>query len=279
MTEAKTPDNIKVLLADVDGTLVTEQKVLTERAVAAVKALRAKGIKFAVTSGRPPKGMNMLIAPLELDTPIAGFNGGAMVQPDGKVIEEKTLPPDVARAAIELIRKHKMDAWLYTAQDWFVRDRKAPHCDREAWTVKFEPIVVGEFKDEDLDKAVKIVGVSDDRDLVAKCEKDAQEAFGDKVSAARSQPYYLDVTHPQANKGAVVETLSKILGVGTDQIATIGDMPNDVNMFKKSGFSIAMGNSSEEVKKQASATTDSYNDEGFAKAVEKFLLGSKNNAV
>ena len=274
MSDTKAPHDIKVLLADVDGTLVTEQKVLTERTVKAVQALREKNIVFAVTSGRPPKGMHMLIEPLGLDTPIAGFNGGAMVKADGTVIEEKTLPPDVARAAIDLILKHKMDAWLYTAKDWFVHDRKAPHCDREAWTVKFEPVVVEEFAAADLDKAVKIVGVSDDHDLVAKCEKDAQEAFGSKVSAARSQPYYLDVTHPQANKGDVVETLSKTLGIPKDAFATIGDMPNDVNMFKKSGFSIAMGNASDEVKHQASATTASYNDEGFAKAVEDFLLGS-----
>ncbi|MDX7951879.1 HAD family hydrolase [Lichenihabitans sp. Uapishka_5] len=272
MSDAKTPQSIKVLLADVDGTLVTEQKVLTERTVAAIKALRQNGVTFAVTSGRPPKGMDMLIAPLGLDTPIAGFNGGAMVKPDGSVIEEKTLPPDVARAAIALILKHKMDAWLYTAKDWFVHDRKAPHCDREAWTVKFEPVVVTEFSEPDLDKAVKIVGVSDDRELVAQCEADAQQAFGSTVSAARSQPYYLDITHPQANKGDVVETLSKLLGVPKDQFATIGDMPNDVNMFKKSGFSIAMGNASDAVKAQASATTESYNDEGFAKAVERFIL-------
>ena len=121
---------------------------------------------------------------------------------------------------------------------------------------------------------MKIVGVSDDRPLVERCEKDVQDAFGDTVSAARSQPYYLDVTHPQANKGVVVETLSKMLAIPADEIATIGDMPNDVLMFRKSGFSIAMGNASDEVKQQASAVTDSYNDEGFAKAIENFLLGA-----
>ncbi len=209
MTE---PEKISLFLADVDGTLVTEQKVLTERTVKAVKALREKGIRFAVTSGRPPRGMAMLIEPLAIDTPIAGFNGGAFVKPDGSVIEEKTLPGDVARKAIELIGQHGMDAWLYTAKDWFVHRRKAPHVDREAWTVKFEPKVVEPFADEDLDKAVKIVGVSDDHDLVAKCEADAQSAFSDRVSAARSQPYYLDITHPHANKGDVVEVLSKTLG-------------------------------------------------------------------
>ena len=263
---------LKLLLADVDGTLVTEQKLLTDRAIAAVRALHDKGIRFAITSGRPPRGMAMLIGPLGIDTPIAGFNGGATVKADGTVIDEKTLPGDVARKAIALIGEHKMDAWLYTAKDWFVRQRKAPHVDREAWTVKFDPTVVDEFADKDLDAAVKIVGVSDDHDLVARCEADAQKAFGDKVSAARSQPYYLDITHPHANKGDVVSALSKSTGIAPDEMATIGDMPNDVLMFKKSGFSIAMGNSSDEVKRQASATTDSYNDEGFAKAVEHYIL-------
>ncbi len=265
---------ISLLLADVDGTLVTEQKLLTERAKAAVRALRDKGIRFAITSGRPPRGMAMLIEPLAIDTAIAGFNGGALVRPDLSVIEEKTVSPAAARRAIELIGQHGMDAWLYTAKEWFVTNRKAPHVDREAWTVKFEPQVVAALSDQDLDRAVKIVGISDDRPLVERCEKDAQEALGDTVSAARSQPYYLDVTHPQANKGFVVETLSKMLSIPSDEIATIGDMPNDVLMFRKSGFSIAMGNASDEVKRQASAVTDSYNDEGFAKAVENLLLGA-----
>ena len=270
---------IKLLLADVDGTLVTEQKILTERAIKAVESLKARGIKFAVTSGRPPRGMAMLIDPLHIDTAIAGFNGGALVHPDLSVMEEKTLAPDVARKTIEIIRQHGMDAWLYTAKDWFVHERKAAHVDREAWTVKFEPVVVADFADEDLGRAVKIVGVSDDRALVERAEKDVSEALGTTASAARSQPYYLDVTHPDANKGFVVDTLSRLMSIRAEEIATIGDMPNDVLMFKKSGYSIAMGNAGDDVKRQASAVTDSYNDEGFAKAIETLILapaGSKS---
>ena len=139
---------ISLVLADVDGTLVTEEKILTGRARSAVAALRSAGIRFAITSGRPPRGMAMLFDPLELDTPIAGF------------------------------------------------------------------------------------------------------------------------------KGAVVDYLSRHIGVPAEEIATIGDQPNDVVMFKRSGFGIAMGNASDEVKGQAGAVTDSYNDEGFAKAMEKFVLGS-----
>jgi hydroxymethylpyrimidine pyrophosphatase-like HAD family hydrolase len=164
-----------------------------------------------------------------------------------------------------------MDAWVYSGNEWLVRNREAPHVAREQWTVKFPPTVVDDFGVA-LQRAVKIVGVSDEHDRVARCEKEVQAALGAAASAARSQPYYLDVTHPMANKGAVVEALSKFLSIPLAEIATIGDMPNDVLMFRKSGFSIAMGNAGPHVKKEAQTVTDSYNDEGFAKAIERFIL-------
>jgi Cof subfamily protein (haloacid dehalogenase superfamily) len=263
---------ISLVLADVDGTLVTEDKVLTQRAQAAVRRLGGAGIRFAITSGRPPKGMAMLFDELQLATPIAGFNGGLFVKPDLSIIEQKTLPADVAGKAIELIRGHGLDAWVYRGNDWLITKPNAPHVDREAWTVRFSPKVVPNFTGLLTDVA-KIVGISDDLAKVQQCEADAQKAFGQRATATRSQPYYLDVTHKDANKGAVVDYLSQHLGIPAEQIATFGDQPNDVLMFKRSGFSIAMGNASDQVKSQASATTDSYNDEGFAKAVERFILG------
>ena len=268
---ARATSKISLLLADVDGTLVTAEKVLTDRAVAAVNALHTAGIGFAITSGRPPRGMAMLIDPLALRTPIAGFNGGIFVKPDMTIMAEHVLAADVAARTLEIILHHGMDVWVYSGKDWLVRDPKAPHVAREQWTVKFAPTVVKDFKDV-LASAVKIVGVSDDHDLVARCEKDAQDALGTHASAARSQPYYLDVTHPDANKGTVVTTLSKLLSIPTGEIATIGDMPNDVLMFRNSGLSIAMGNASREVQAQADLVTDSYEDEGFAKAIERFVL-------
>ena len=269
--QAHGASRISLVLADVDGTLVTADKVLTPRAAAAVQALHSAGIAFAITSGRPPRGMAMLIDPLALETPVAGFNGGIFVKPDMTIMEEHVLPADVAARALEVMLHHGMDVWLYSGQDWLVRDGKAPHVAREQWTVKFAPTVVADFKDV-LGRAVKIVGVSDDLELVARCEKDAQAALGAGASAARSQPYYLDVTHPDANKGTVVTTLSNLLSVPAAEIATIGDMPNDVLMFRKSGLSIAMGNASPDVQAQADLVTASYDDEGFAKAIEGFIL-------
>ena len=266
---------IRLLLADVDGTLVTKEKVLTPRAVAAVQALRAGGIRFAITSGRPPRGMAMLVRPLALDTMIAGFNGGVFVNPDLSVVETRTLPAAIARQVLDAILDHGMDAWVYTPDEWLLRDAAAPHREREEQTVQFPPRVVPGF-DDVLDRVVKIVGVSDDLDLVARCEADVQQAVGERATAARSQPYYLDVTHRDANKGFVADTLSKRLGVDRAHIATIGDMPNDVSMFKRSGLSIAMGQSSDAVKQAATAVTDAYDNEGFAKAVERLILGQES---
>ena len=264
---------LSLVLADVDGTLVTEQKVLTKRAQDAVKALRNAGVRFAITSGRPPRGMAMLFNSLELDTPIAGFNGGLFVERDLTILEQKTVPIEVARQAIDLIREHGLDAWVYRGNDWLIAKADAPHVAREAWTVKFEATIVADVG-EKLDQVSKVVGVSDDYDRVRRCENDAQSAFGQRATAARSQPYYLDITNKDANKGAVVQYLSTHMQIPAEEIATIGDQPNDVLMFKRSGFSIAMGNASDEVKAQATATTDSFNDEGFAKAMERFVLSS-----
>src|SRR6202045_5424869 len=267
---------IRLVIADVDGTLVTQEKVLTQRAAESVSRLHEAGIQFSITSGRPPRGMAMLIDPLRLTQPLAAFNGGVLIQPDLKtVVDQKFLPAGVPEKVIEAIGNHGLDVWVYTDTEWFVRDPKAAHVAREQWTVKFPPTVVKTFAGL-LGRVAKIVGVSDDLERVAKCEKDVQQAGGTHISAARSQPYYLDVTHPQANKGEVVLSLSRLLNIPPAEIATIRDMPNDVLMFQKSGVSIAMGNASPEVQASATYVTSTNEEEGFANAIEKFILNVRS---
>jgi Cof subfamily protein (haloacid dehalogenase superfamily) len=265
-------NNIQLVLADVDGTLVTPEKELTERAIAAVVRLKQAGIMFAVTSGRPPRGMAMLVEPLELELPLAAFNGGLFVRPDMSVIEQRAIDRDVVAPAVSLLGDRRVDVWLYRGADWLVRDADAPHIDKEAATVRFAPTIVESF-DGMTEGIAKIVGVSDDLELLAQVEADARAELGDHVSAARSQPYYLDLTHPDANKGAVVRYFSRKHDIPASSIATIGDMPNDVLMFAHSGLSIAMGNSSREVQRAARRVTASNVDDGFALAIERFVLG------
>lgn len=262
---------VRLLLADIDGTLVTDEKVLTPRTVEAVHALREAGIIFAVTSGRPPKGMESLIEPLGLTTPLAAFNGGIIVDPDLTPIEQKVIPADVEQPIIAELESSGLDVWVYRGPDWLVRDPEGPHVVAEAHTVRFEPTIVDGY-DDIADGIAKIVGVSDDYELVASTTAATHDEFGDHVSAARSQPYYLDITHPQANKGGVAQYLSRRYGIPEEQIATIGDMPNDVLMFGRSGLSIAMGQSHPQVQRAARRVTTSNEDEGFANAVDWFIL-------
>jgi len=271
-------DYIRLVIADVDGTLVTNEKVLTPLSVEVVKRLKNAGIAFSITSGRPPLGMKMLIDPLGLTEPIAAFNGGVFVHPDLSVMTQSFIPADIAAKVIDAIGRHRLDCWVYTDRDWLVRSTNAPHVAREQWTVKFPPIVVRDFVAH-LKRVAKIVGISDDYAAVARCEADVQSECGNHVSAARSQPYYLDVTHPDANKGHVVEVLSQALSIPSAQIVTMGDMPNDVLMFKKSGLSVAMGNASPEVQREASFVTASNELEGFAKAIETFVLREPREAA
>ena len=262
---------VRLVLSDVDGTLVTQEKVLTERSIEAVHRLNDAGILFAITSGRPPRGMAMLVDPLALATPIAAFNGGIVVEPDMSVLEERVIPPDLVPSIVSLLERFALDVWLYRGADWLVRHLEAPHVAREASTVRFQPTVIESFEGLN-DSVAKIVGVSDDHDAVACAASAAHDTFGDHVSAARSQPYYADVTHPDANKGHVVQSLALRYRIREEQIATIGDMPNDVLMFARSGLSIAMGQSGREVQRAARRVTASNDEDGFAEAVERFIL-------
>ena len=271
--EEDVPSGVRLVVADVDGTLVTPDKVLTPRARAAVRTIIEAGIAFTITSGRPPLGMKALIADLQLQDPITAFNGGLVVRPDLSVIHQHLVSGEAAHAVIDILTKHTLDVWVYGAKDWYVKSRHGPHVDREEWTVKFPPTVVSTYEGL-LDRVVKIVGVSDDHDVMARCVAEVQRQFGQQVSAALSQPYYLDVTHPKANKGEVISALSTLLAIPTAQIATIGDMPNDVLMFERSGVSIAMANASAEVQHAAKFVTTSNTEEGFALAMERFVLGA-----
>lgn len=262
---------IRLLLSDIDGTLVPPDKVLTERSIQAVNNLRHAGILFAITSSRPPRGLSMYIEPLKLSTPIAGFNGGMIIDPDRNVLEELTIDDDIVTTTIDFLDEHDVTAWIYRGQEWYVRDPNGPHVEHEAEVCEFRPLPVANF-DSVSESVAKIVGVSDDKDALARAQRELHATFGADLSATNSQSYYLDITCPQANKGMVVDYLSSMFDVPAIHIATIGDAQNDVSMFERSGLSIAMGNAENEVKSSASEVTTSNEDEGFARAIERFIL-------
>ena len=159
---------IRLVVSDVDGTLLTPGKLLTPRAQDAVRRLLGSGIHFTIVSARPPRGMKMLVDALALRDPFAAFNGGLLAGPNLAVLRENCIPAAPARAAINLMTAGALDVWLYTRCQWYVRDAHSPHVEREQHTVQFTPEVVPSF-DHLLDHVAKLAGISDDLAAVARC--------------------------------------------------------------------------------------------------------------
>lgn len=264
---------IRLLISDVDGTLLDSKKRLLPSTIAAVQRLQAAGIEFCLTSSRPPRGMQMLVEPLGIKYPLGGFNGGLMASPDAslKVLDSLTIPDAVVPVIIAALNERGLDVWVYRGNDWYVLNEHGPHVDHDAGTVGFRPEQVSSF-DGLLTGVHKIVGVSDDLPKVAQAEKDAPSLFGPMVSATRSHPYYLDITHRDANKGTAVHRFSTLLNIPIANIACIGDGSNDMLMFKEVPFSIAMGNGEECVRAAANHVTGTNDADGYAAAIDKLVI-------
>jgi Cof subfamily protein (haloacid dehalogenase superfamily) len=261
---------IRMLISDVDGTLVTPDKELTPSAVSAVRDLHRHGIKFTLTSSRPAFGMKVLCKALDIDLPIGPFNGSSIVNPDMSVVTQGTVPRGAVELAIDFFARNQVDVWLFTSQEWVIDRNDDLYVPRERHTIDTDPVLVTD-NTHYRDAVCKLVGVSGDAALLKRCEAGLRDLVGLQARVARSQTYYCDVTPPGHDKGTFVDAMSARIGIERDAIAVIGDMQNDLPMFARAGFSIAVGNAPENVKASASRVTASNEQDGFAKAVAMML--------
>ena len=214
--------------------------------------------------------MRFLIEPLAITLPVGAFNGSCIVDPELKPIERHLIPAPAVERSLKVLNEFGIDIWLFTNDLWLTRHPDADYVPHEKRAIRADPTIVEDFAPY-LSSACKIVGSTSDAGLLQRCEAATQQALGTQATAVRSQSYYLDITPPGCDKGTFVQWIAKRLGISTDAVATIGDMQNDLAMFKKSGMSIAMGNATDEVKKLATHVTASNEDEGFAKAIDMIL--------
>lgn len=263
-------NRIALVVSDVDGTLLTKDKVLTEAAIGAVRKLHEAGIGFTIISSRPTLGMRFFVEPLQLKLPFGAFNGSCVLNPDLSLIEQHTIPASTAQRAIDLLNQFGTDLWLFTSDLWLARDESGPYVPLERRAIRSDPTIVSDFTPY-LASACKIVGSSTDAAMLETLETTMQEVLGKQATAVRSQSYYLDITPPGFNKGTFVTAMAKRLGLPKEAIATIGDMQNDLPMFTASGLCIAMGNATDDVKRAATYVTCSNEEEGFAGAIEMIL--------
>jgi Cof subfamily protein (haloacid dehalogenase superfamily) len=260
-----------LFVSDIDGTLVTPDKQLTAAASEAVAALKAAGVPFSVVSSRPPRGMRRIVEALDLELPFAAFNGGSVVEPGGAVLQAHRLDAATAASVLALIERAGVRPWVFADDAWLLKDPNGPKIERERTTVDFEPTVVAGF-DAVIERVDKIVAPSDDAGLLDRVEAALRAAIGAGANIERSQSYYVDITHPLANKGEAVRAIAAHAGADLGRTIVIGDMTNDVAMLRVAGFAIAMGQAPDAVKAAAGAVTASNAEDGFAKAVRGLVL-------
>lgn len=263
---------IRLLVSDIDGTLVRKDKSLADAVVAASRRLQDRGVAMSLISARPPSGMLWIAERLELNGPIGAFNGGTIVMSDGTPVSADRLDPAAAARALALLDRPGVTAWLFADGRWYA---KAPttHDDSERRAANIQPILDADFGAL-LARVDKLVGVSDDHDLLATMDGEMVRALGTAATVARSQPYYLDVTGPRGNKGDGVTALAHAYGVPLDAVAVLGDQRNDLPMFARAGLSVAMGQAPPEVRAEASHVARSNEEDGVADAIERFVLPS-----
>ncbi len=268
---------IRFLVTDVDGTLVTPDKVVTPAARDAVHRLKDAGIGFAFVSSRPPRGLVSIADALgfvahagERGPAAAAFNGGALLDASLKPLAFTAMEDDDARIALACLASLKIDAWVFTLDEWLVLDSHTHYVPRETHTVGFAPRVVDTF--EGVTGIGKIVGSSGDPDTLRRAGVALEERLSPRTRAHLSQTYYLDITHVDANKGSALRAIAEAANIPLAEMAAIGDMANDLAMLEIAGFSIAMGNAPDDVKAATDAVTASDRDDGFAKAVHELIL-------
>jgi Cof subfamily protein (haloacid dehalogenase superfamily) len=263
--------SLRLVISDIDGTLVNKAKQLTPGTIAAVGRLRAAGLPFTLISARPPSGLYPLAEALGLTEPLGAFNGGIVFKADGTITERHLVPENVVRGMFELAKGTDAVPWIFADGVWHALVMESLHVDHERVASAQEPIHTVDMSPL-YARVDKLTFVSDDAPMLRDLTARAQAKYGAEATIGQSQTYYLDVTHIRANKGDGIFTLAAAMGVTLEDVAVLGDMPNDLPMFARAGISIAMGQAPQEVRSQARYTTTSNDEDGVAHAIDTILL-------
>lgn len=269
------PKKIRLVISDIDGTLITSNHEVTEATKRTAAALYAAGLALTLSSSRPPRSIKPLARELQLPSPFASFNGALITTIDGEIRLRSTLDAEITGHIKAIADGFGIGVWLYDEKGWWAQSRDA-FVEREAHTSGFEPDLQG--YSERLKESVVKLTVVGKPELVAEAEKKVFQELGGQVSASRSKPRFLDVTAYGYHKGSVVEHLAEVFQVAKEEIAVIGDGPNDIEMFRQAGTSIAMGQGVDEVINSATFITSSNDDEGWSRGIGKYVLQA-NQAV
>ena len=262
---------IRLVVSDMDGTLLTPDKQVTAQSLSAAKALRDAGVPLCLVSSRPPGGMEMYFERLGISTPYGALNGGTLFNPDGSIRSHLSLSPQTVMEALDLLDAAQVDTWLFRGHEWLVRNAQDPLVLAESRTVHTTPEQVHDLCVHIHDIG-KVTGSTADHAALHALGAAIGHRLGERASVALSSKWFLDITPLHANKGHAVRQLAADYGISVAEVACIGDMNNDIPMLSIAGLAIAMGQATPDVQACAHYISPPNTQEGWARAITDFVL-------
>lgn len=267
----------KLIACDLDETLLTTDKGVSERNKEAIKKVEELGVKFVIATGRGIEDVKSTLSAIEQDGKeneyVISFNGGAVTENKGnRFLFTNGLSLDFANDLFKRGQDYDVSIHVYTKEDIFIYN----YSDEERADLEPE-IKVTEIFDKNLDflgneEVIKIIFMNEDQDYLERIESDFKGILGDS-DVSYSSNRYLEFNQKGANKGAALEYIAAHLGIAMSETLVIGDNFNDHSMFKVGGFSVGVQNMRDELRDAVDYITEANNDENaVAEVIEKFVL-------
>lgn len=261
---------IKMVATDIDGTIVDwNLGNFTPAVKKCIKKLKASGVKVVLVTGRMHCATNHIVKELELDTPVISYQGGLIKDIDGTTLYQQNLPSEYAKEVINWAKDNNIHINLYINDKLYVE--KDNDFVKKYTDGKFVSYAVCPFETLKIENVNKILAIDyNDAEKVTKWVEELQQKFPE-LYIVKSTPYFCEIGSPQAKKSLGVEFLAKQWQIKKEEILTIGDQNNDIELLKAGGIKIAMGNGTPELKECADYITDTVQNDGFVKAIETFV--------
>ncbi|MBQ8050127.1 MAG: Cof-type HAD-IIB family hydrolase [Bacteroidaceae bacterium] len=268
--------NYKLIVLDVDGTLLNSNRELTKRTVQTLRRVQQMGIKVALASGRPTYGILPIARELDLgvyEGYIISYNGAqVMAAKDGQVIFERRIDPQMVPYLEKKAAKMGFTMAYYDGNEVVSTDIENPHVRDEAemngMTLRQDDVISLNMDDW----PAEIMLVSDDEEALSSLEQHMQRHLNGVMDTIHSNPYYLEIVGYQVGKSHAMSALVQKMGIQMSEVLAIGDGEADINMIQMAGTGVAMANATEGVRRCADFTTLSCDQDGAALAIEKAIM-------
>lgn len=260
---------IKLVVTDIDGTIYTPEKGITNEVKHCIQNLTQKGVHVAIATGRTYGSAKWIADNVGIECPLICYQGGLVKTYEGNIIDVKYLNEKIAREIIEDFRKRNIHLNVYIEDKLYVEEDD-DYIKDYIGDKGIDYYKVDSFDELDFSKLNKMLAINYDSKFIDELIDELQKKYP-QIYVVKSFAYFCEIANKEATKGNAIKILADLYGITTDEVLAIGDNNNDIEMVETAGVGVAMGNGTEEIKKRADFVTDNVEHNGFVKAIDRFV--------